>query len=116
MWPFLFNEITLIILGEMNEGKITAVIIDDEESSRNVLRILLNKYCPEVSLIGECGDLEDAYTTQQIKEAGVDLTQTDAGVMVCAPPAMIRDIVVGLKALGVDGSRIHHEAFGPEVV
>lgn len=42
---------------------ITAVIIDDEVSSRNVLRILLSKYCPEVTLIGECGDLEDAYTT-----------------------------------------------------
>lgn len=47
----------------MNKREITAVIIDDEESSRNVLRILLDKYCPEVKLIGECGDLEDAYST-----------------------------------------------------
>lgn len=42
---------------------ITAVIIDDEASSRNVLRILLGKYCTEISLIGECGDLDDAYDT-----------------------------------------------------
>lgn len=47
----------------MIESNITAVIVDDEESSRNVLRILLTKYCPEIKLIGECGDLEDAYTT-----------------------------------------------------
>ena len=33
---------------------ITAIIIDDEQSSRNALRQKLSNHCPEVMIIAEC--------------------------------------------------------------
>src|ERR1700752_143393 len=42
--------------------KIRTVIVDDEESSREVLRQLLGKFCPEIEIIGECSNIDEAYT------------------------------------------------------
>ena len=39
---------------------LTAIIIDDETSSRNSLKQKLNNYCPDVMVIGECEDGETA--------------------------------------------------------
>lgn len=41
---------------------IKAILIDDEKLSRNTLRILLNRHCPEVEIIAEC---ENADTARQ---------------------------------------------------
>ncbi|MCD6065326.1 MAG: two component transcriptional regulator, LytTR family [Bacteroidetes bacterium] len=42
------------------ETKITAILIDDEENSREVLRDLLENFFPEVELLGEAGSVEEA--------------------------------------------------------
>ena len=41
--------------------KINSIIVDDEKNSREVLQKLLNKFCPDVEIIGEADDVEAAY-------------------------------------------------------
>jgi two-component system LytT family response regulator len=41
--------------------KINSIIVDDEKNSREVLRSLLEKFCPEVNVIGEASNVADAY-------------------------------------------------------
>ena len=41
---------------------ITAIIVDDEKDSRETLRNYVGKYCPEISLIGECENIQEAKT------------------------------------------------------
>lgn len=40
--------------------KITAIIVDDEQDSRETLRNYLGKYCPQVSLLAECANIVEA--------------------------------------------------------
>ncbi len=40
--------------------KLNAIIVEDEETSREILRNYLNKYCPNVSVLGEASNIEDA--------------------------------------------------------
>lgn len=40
--------------------EITAIIVDDEQDSREILRSYLGKYCPQVSLLDECADIIEA--------------------------------------------------------
>lgn len=53
---------------------------------------------------------------EQFKTSGVDLAASDACLMICTPPEMIKSVADGLAALGVAKDRIIHEAFGPEVL
>lgn len=41
--------------------KIRSVIVDDEKNSREVLRTLLEKFCPDVEISGTAEDVESAY-------------------------------------------------------
>ncbi len=40
--------------------RIKAILVDDEESARDVLENLLLRFCPEVELIAKCNNLKDA--------------------------------------------------------
>ena len=40
--------------------KLNAILVEDEEKSREILRNYLNKYCPNVSIIGEASNVEEA--------------------------------------------------------
>lgn len=40
---------------------VTALIIDDEEHNRSVLKTLLNKYCPSVDVLGDASNVDEAY-------------------------------------------------------
>jgi len=40
--------------------KITAIIIDDEQDSRESLQNYVGKYCPEISLVGSCSNIQEA--------------------------------------------------------
>ena len=40
--------------------KLSAIIVEDEETSREILRNYLAKYCPNVELIGEAANVDDA--------------------------------------------------------
>jgi len=40
--------------------KISAIIIDDEQDSREILRSYLSKYCPQIDLLDECADIIEA--------------------------------------------------------
>lgn len=40
--------------------EITAIIVDDEESARDVLENLLLRFCPEVKLLGKCTNVSSA--------------------------------------------------------
>lgn len=42
-------------------SKLSLVLVDDEEKSRKVLGTLVKEYFPEVSIIGESGDVDEAY-------------------------------------------------------
>ena len=39
---------------------ISAIIIDDEQNARSNLRILLNDYCPNITVVGEAESAEEA--------------------------------------------------------
>lgn len=41
--------------------KIRALVIDDEEKARVTLRLLIEKYAPEVHVVGEAENIDDAY-------------------------------------------------------
>ena len=50
---------TIPVLQEMHM-KLKAIIVEDEETSRAILRKYLTKYCPNVSIIGEAENVDDA--------------------------------------------------------
>jgi two-component system, LytTR family, response regulator len=39
---------------------LTAIIVDDEERARNVLKMTLEEYCPEISIVELCADVPKA--------------------------------------------------------
>jgi two-component system LytT family response regulator len=55
--------------------KIRALIADDEQSSRETLRHYVQRYCPQLELIGEAKDVRDCI--QQIRELKPDLVFLD---------------------------------------
>ena len=40
--------------------KLTSIIVEDEETSREILRNYLKKYCPNVSIVGEASNVDEA--------------------------------------------------------
>tara|TARA_R110002072_G_scaffold51230_3_gene137343 strand:+ start:202 stop:936 length:735 start_codon:yes stop_codon:yes gene_type:complete len=40
--------------------KLTSIIVEDEETSREILKNYLKKYCPNVSILGEAANVEEA--------------------------------------------------------
>lgn len=55
--------------------KIRAILVDDEESARDVLQSLLLRFCPEVELLYKCSDLLQA--VEIIKKEQPDLVFLD---------------------------------------
>lgn len=41
---------------------INSIIIDDEDQNRNVLEMLINKHCPQINVISEAANADDAFT------------------------------------------------------
>ena len=41
--------------------KLKAIIVEDEQVSRDILRNYIGKYCPNVELLGEASNINDAY-------------------------------------------------------
>lgn len=56
-------------------NKIKAILVDDEESARDVLENLLRRFCPEVELISKCNNVEQA--VEAIKTHQPDLVFLD---------------------------------------
>ncbi|MEO6301558.1 MAG: LytTR family DNA-binding domain-containing protein [Bacteroidia bacterium] len=56
-------------------NKIRAVLVDDEESARDVLQNLLLRFCPNVELIAKCENLKEA--VEVIKKEAPDLVFLD---------------------------------------
>ena len=48
--------------------KIRAIIVEDEAVSRDILRTYLSKYCPNVTLVCEASNINDAYELIQKNE------------------------------------------------
>lgn len=44
----------------MKRNEVTAVIVDDEQDSRETLRRFANKYCPHISILADCENIEQA--------------------------------------------------------
>ena len=40
--------------------KLTAIIVEDEETSRDILKNYLKKYCPNIIVLGEAENVEQA--------------------------------------------------------
>ena len=59
----------------MNTEKLTAIIVDDEESSRETLSKMLNKYCPDVQLMAKAENADEAF--ELIEEHKPDLVFLD---------------------------------------
>jgi len=45
-----------------------ALIVDDEESSRETLKIFLEEYCPDIDIVGAAENIEDAYNLIIVKK------------------------------------------------
>ncbi len=52
-----------------------AIIVEDEETSRQILKNYLQKYCPKVQLLGEAANVEEALV--QIRNHDLDLVFLD---------------------------------------
>ncbi|MGK0323913.1 MAG: two-component system LytT family response regulator [Psychroserpens sp.] len=63
----------------MNKRKFTmklkSIIVEDEETSRKILRNYLNKYCPNVEVLGEAANVEEALVL--IRNTELDLVFLD---------------------------------------
>ncbi|WGH75115.1 LytTR family DNA-binding domain-containing protein [Tenacibaculum tangerinum] len=55
--------------------KIKAIIVEDEQISRDILRNYVTKYCPNVQLLGEAGTIEEAH--RLIQQYELDLVFLD---------------------------------------
>jgi two-component system LytT family response regulator len=55
--------------------KLTAIIVEDEETSRDILRNYLKKYCPNVSILGEAENVDQALVL--IRNNDLDLVFLD---------------------------------------
>jgi len=55
--------------------KLTSIIVEDEETSRDILRNYLKKYCPNVNVVGEASNIEDALVL--IRNNDLDLVFLD---------------------------------------
>jgi two-component system LytT family response regulator len=55
--------------------KIEAIIVEDEKGVRDLLNLLIKKYCPQVKVVGLAGDIETAF--RKINEKKPDLVFLD---------------------------------------
>ena len=55
--------------------KLRSIIVEDEETSREILRNYLTKYCPNVSILGEASNVEEALVL--IRNTELDLVFLD---------------------------------------
>ncbi|WP_298532778.1 LytTR family DNA-binding domain-containing protein [uncultured Algibacter sp.] len=55
--------------------KLNAIIVEDEETSRDILKNYLNKYCPNVNVSGEASNVEEALVL--IRNNDLDLVFLD---------------------------------------
>lgn len=55
--------------------KLTSIIVEDEETSRDILKNYLNKYCPNVTVLGEAANVEEALVL--IRNNDLDLVFLD---------------------------------------
>lgn len=55
--------------------KLKSIIVEDEETSRKILRNYLTKYCPNVSILGEAANVEEALVL--IRNTELDLVFLD---------------------------------------
>ena len=56
-------------------SKIKAILVDDEESARDVLENLLRRFCPEIDLLDKCNNVEQA--VESIKQHKPNLVFLD---------------------------------------
>ena len=55
--------------------KLQTIIVEDEETSREILKNYLQKYCPKVSIVGEAANVEEAL--KLIRNHALDLVFLD---------------------------------------
>jgi len=55
--------------------KLTSIIVEDEETSRDILKNYLKKYCPNVNVLGEAANIEEALVL--IRNNDLDLVFLD---------------------------------------
>lgn len=55
--------------------KLKSIIVEDEKTSRDILKNYLSKYCPNVSILGEASNIEEAH--KLIKSNHLDLVFLD---------------------------------------
>ena len=51
--------------------KYTAIIIDDEERARRTLKLLLNKYCPNIEILGDYESVPDGVLAINKKQPNI---------------------------------------------
>lgn len=56
-------------------GKLKAILVDDEESARDVLQNLLERFCPDIELLAKCENIPKA--VEEIKKHQPDLVFLD---------------------------------------
>jgi two-component system LytT family response regulator len=61
-------------LSQMN-NKIKAILVDDEESARNVLTNLLTRFCPQIEIVQTCSNVMSA--VEEIKKLQPDVVFLD---------------------------------------
>ena len=55
--------------------KLSSIIVEDEETSREILKNYLKKYCPNVAILGEASNIEEALVL--IRNNNLDLVFLD---------------------------------------
>jgi two-component system, LytTR family, response regulator len=64
-----------LISEKTNKMKLTAIIVEDEETSREILKNYLKKYCPSVTVLGEATNVDEALVL--IRNNNLDLVFLD---------------------------------------
>lgn len=58
--------------------KISAIIVDDEPQARDTLRLMLDQYCPRITIVAEAGTVDEAF--QEINNWQADLLFLDINI------------------------------------
>lgn len=61
----------------MSNTKLTAIIVDDEEKARNMLQMLLQENCPQVTVLAHCGNVPEAVKAIQLHRPDVVFLDVD---------------------------------------
>ena len=79
--------------------KLNSIIVEDEETSREILKNYLKKYCPNVSVLGEASNVNDPVMYDHLGDVYHKLKDNSSAIKYWKKSIKIKDNPVILKKI-----------------